>query len=291
MNDAVRANAAMTTRVRPRRLRAVIANIATLLTLFVLFVYVTPILWMVLASFKPANEILSSRLNILPTTWDIGAYIQIVTGGFLTYIRNSAWVAALSTIATAVLALLAAYGFSRHRFRGSRSGMVLIILSQLVPFVVLVTPTYVLYAYIGLADSLLGLTLAYTAVGLPFAVYMLHGYISTVPVSLDEAARIDGAGPLVVLFRIVVPLTWPGIVTVAIYSFTRNWEEFLLASALITSDANKTLPVALAGLFGEFTTQWNVVMAAAAISTLPTLIVFIVLQKRLVGDLTAGAVK
>lgn len=278
--------------LRPLRvLTAIARTVATLLVLFALFVYVTPIIWMMLASFKPANDILSSRFSVLPETWDLNAYVQIVTGGFLTYIANSALVSAVSTIATTLLAVLAAYGFSRHRFRGRRPAMVAIILSQLVPFVVLVTPIYFLYSRLGLADSLGGLVLAYTAVGLPFAVYMLLGYINTVPISLDEAARIDGAGTLAVLFRIIAPVTWPGIVTVAIYSFTRNWEEYLLASALISTNGNKTLPVALAGLFGEFTTQWEVVMAAATISTLPTLIVFLVLQKRLVGNLTMGAIK
>lgn len=278
-------------RRRPRIAAPIVKTIVTLIVLVILLIYVSPIIWMMLASGKPVNELLSSTLQVLPSRWDFSAYVQLVNDHFLIYIRNSAGVSFASTILTTVLALFAAYGFSRYRFRGSRASLVTIILSQLVPFVVLVTPIYVIYARLGLNDSLFGLTLAYTAVGLPFAVYMLLGYIDTVPKSLDEAARIDGAGAMGVLFRIIAPVSWPGIVTVAIYSFTRNWEEYLLANALISSDSNKTLPVGLASLFGEFTTQWNVVMAAATISTVPTLIVFLVLQKQLVGNLTAGAVK
>jgi multiple sugar transport system permease protein len=259
--------------------------------LLVLLVYVSPIAWMTLTSFKPDSEVLSNHLSITPRTWDFGAYSEIVTRGFLTYIGNSAIVALGSTLASTTLALLAAYGFSRFRFRASRSLLLVMVLSQLVPFVVLVTPVYVLYSRVGLTNSRLGLTIAYTAMSVPFSAFMLLGYMNTIPGSLDEAARIDGAATLSILWRVVTPLMWPGLVTVAIYAFARGWEEFLLATALISSEANKTLPVGLAGLFGQFTTQWNVVMAAAVVSTVPVMIVFLALQGRLVGDFTGGGVK
>lgn len=275
-----------------RRTRyTVLRVVGVTLTLFALLVYVAPILWMVLTSFKPSNEILSRTFNVIPDRLDFSAYAQIVTGGFLVYIRNSFWVASVATVATTVLALLAAYGFSRYRFRGRRVSMIAIVMSQLVPFVVLVTPIYVIYSRLGLVNTHVGLIIAYTAVSLPFSVYMLLGYMNTIPTSLDEAARIDGAGAVAILFRIIVPVAWPGIVTAAVFAFTRNWEEYLLATSLISSNQLKTLPVGLAGLFGEFTTQWNLVMAAATISTLPTLLVFLILQRHLVGNLTAGAIK
>ncbi|MGC4151608.1 MAG: carbohydrate ABC transporter permease [Propionicimonas sp.] len=276
-----------------RRSRLVIAGRVTglIVTLLVLLVYVAPIVWMMLTSFKPADEILSQTFDVIPSRLDVTAYVQIVTTGFLTYIRNSFVVSAVATLATTMLALLAAYGFSRFRFRGSRVSMIAIVLSQLVPFVVLVTPIYVIYVRLGLANTSIGLIIAYTAVGLPYAIYMLLGYMNTVPISLDEAARIDGSGPLGTLFRVIMPVSWPGVVTVAVYAFTRNWEEYLLATSLISADELKTLPVGLAGLFGEFTTQWNLVMAAATVSTLPTMIVFLVLQRQLIGNLTSGAVK
>lgn len=276
-----------------RRSRLVIAGRVTglIVTLLVLLVYVAPIVWMMLTSFKPADEILSQTFDVIPSRLDVTAYVQIVTTGFLTYIRNSFVVSAVATLATTMLALLAAYGFSRFRFRGSRVSMIAIVLSQLVPFVVLVTPIYVIYVRLGLANTSVGLIIAYTAVGLPYAIYMLLGYMNTVPISLDEAARIDGSGPLGTLFRVIMPVSWPGVVTVAVYAFTRNWEEYLLATSLISADELKTLPVGLAGLFGEFTTQWNLVMAAATVSTLPTMIVFLVLQRQLIGNLTSGAVK
>lgn len=260
-------------------------------TLLILLVYVAPIAWMMITSFKPADEILSQTFDVMPSRLDFAAYVQIVTTGFLTYIRNSFVVSSAATVFTTVLALLAAYGFSRFKFRGSRVSMIAIVLSQLVPFVVLVTPIYVIYVRLGLANTSAGLIIAYTAVGLPYAIYMLLGYMNTVPISLDEAARIDGSGPLGTLFRVIMPVSWPGVVTVAVYAFTRNWEEYLLATSLISADELKTLPVGLAGLFGEFTTQWNLVMAAATVSTLPTMVVFLVLQRQLIGNLTSGAVK
>lgn len=274
-----------------RMLRKLGQGIGLVAVLLLLLVYAAPIAWMMLTSFTPSDEILNSTLGFIPSRLDFTAYVQIVNAGFPTYIRNSFWVSAVATVLTTFLALLAAYGYSRYRFRGGQVSMVSIVLSQLVPFVVLVTPIYVLYARMGLSNTHAGLIIAYTAVTLPYAVYMLLGYMNTVPISLDEAARIDGSGALGTLFHVIAPVTWPGIVTVAVYSFTRNWEEYLLATSLIASEELKTLPVGLAGLFGEFGTQWNMVMAAATVSTLPTLFVFLILQRQLIGNLTSGAVK
>jgi len=120
---------------------------------------------------------------------------------------------------------------------------------------------------------------------------MLLGYLDTIPRELDEAARIDGANVLQIIFRVILPVAWPGVVTVAVYAFVSAWDEFLFALTLMTSDENKTVPVGLAGFFGEYTTQWNLVMTASVISTLPTLVLFMFLQKKLVSDLAAGSIK
>ena len=199
--------------------------------------------------------------------------------------------AVVSATLSVTLACFAAYGFSRRRFRSRNALLFSVVLSQLFPFVMLITPLYVIFNELFLIDSYAGIVVAYVAITLPFSVYMLLGYIDGIPTSLDEAAELDGAGTLRLIFRIILPVVWPGLVAVWIYAFTLAWEEYLLASVLLTSPDKRTLPVALAGLFGEFTTQWDVVMAAGVTATVPTILIFLILQKRLVGNLAGGAVK
>ena len=191
-----------------------------------------------------------------------------------------------------LISIVTAYGFSRHRtFRGRQVLLILVIATQLFPFVILITPLYATFFRLGLINNPLSLVISYIAVNLPFAIYMLLGYLDTIPRELDEAARIDGANVLQIIFRVILPVAWPGVVTVAVYAFVSAWDEFLFALTLMTSDENKTVPVGLAGFFGEYTTQWNLVMTASVISTLPTLVLFMFLQKKLVSDLAAGSIK
>lgn len=189
------------------------------------------------------------------------------------------------------LALLAAYGFSRRQFRGRNALLFTVVLSQLFPFVMLVTPLYVIFNELSLIDSYFGMIIAYVAITLPFSVYMLLGYIDNISVSLDEAAELDGAGTWRTIFGIVLPVAWPGVIASWVYAFTLAWEEYLLASVLLTSPGKRTLPVALAALFGEYTTEWDVVMAAGVVATVPTLVIFLILQRRLVANLAGGSVK
>lgn len=255
----------------------------------VLMVFVSPVVWMIVASLRPAAEV--NQGLALPSTVTFDGFVKIADFGFLQYFLNSFLVAVSAATISVVLALFAGYGFSRRRFRG-RDGLLFgVVLSQLFPFVMLVTPLYVIFNEMSLIDSYLGIVIAYVAITLPFSVYMLLGYIDSISTSLDEAAELDGAGTLRLIFGIIVPVVWPGLVAVWIYAFTLAWEEYLLASVLLTSPEKRTLPVALAGLFGEFTTEWDVVMAAGVTATVPTLVIFLFLQKRLVSNLAGGAVK
>ncbi|WP_449394364.1 carbohydrate ABC transporter permease [Devosia riboflavina] len=211
---------------------------------------------------------------------------------FPTYLRNSILVCSIATVLAVSISLVTAYGFSRNRhFRGRQVLLILVICTQLFPFVILITPLYATFFRLGLINNHLSLVISYTATNLPFAIYMLLGYLDTIPRDLDEAARIDGANTLQIIWSIILPVAWPGVVTVAVYAFVSAWDEFLFAMTLMTSDENKTVPVGLAGFFGEYTTQWNLVMTASVVSTLPTLILFMLVQRKLVSDLAAGAVK
>jgi ABC-type glycerol-3-phosphate transport system permease component len=252
-----------------------------------------PFFWVVLTSIRPDAEIFSDTFRLISENPTIENYRTLLgESDFPRYIRNSILVCVTATLISVIVALLAAYGFSRHRqFRGRGVLLISVIATQLFPFVILITPIYALFFRLGLVNSYLGLVISYIAITMPFSIYLLLGYMETIPKELDEAAIVDGTTTIGVIFRIIVPVAWPGIVTVAIYAFVQTWDEFLFALTLMTENEKKTVPVGLAGFFGEFTTQWNLVMTAATVSTLPTLVLFLFAQRKLVSDLAAGAVK
>ncbi|WP_084697439.1 carbohydrate ABC transporter permease [Glaciibacter superstes] len=276
-------------RRKGNRAGTVRGTIAILAIFAALMLFVAPVAWMFVISVRPADEMGNGLA--LPTEITFEAFDKVADFGFIQFFANSLIVGVISATISVLLALLAAYGFSRRRFRGRNALLFTVVLSQLFPFVMLVTPLYIIFGQLSLIDSYLGIIIAYVAITLPFSVYMLLGYIDSIPASLDEAAEIDGAGTLRLIFRIILPVAWPGLVASWIYAFTLAWEEYLLASVLLTSPDKRTLPVAMAGLFGEFTTQWDVVMAAGVVATVPTLIIFLILQRRLVGNLAGGSVK
>lgn len=265
-----------------------VAALGIAITLLMAF----PFIWVVLISFRPDSEIFTRTFQLITSFTLDNYYALLENSPFPTYLRNSILVCTIATVLAVSISLVTAYGFSRNReFRGRNVLLILVISTQLFPFVILITPLYATFFRLGLINNHLSLVISYTATNLPFAIYMLLGYLDTIPRDLDEAARIDGANTLQIIWSIILPVAWPGVVTVAVYAFVSAWDEFLFAMTLMTSDENKTVPVGLAGFFGEYTTQWNLVMTASVVSTLPTLILFMLVQRKLVSDLAAGAVK
>ncbi|MGC4943826.1 carbohydrate ABC transporter permease [Kribbella sp. DT2] len=262
-------------------------------TLVVVAVIVFPVLWMVFTSLRPSAALATT----LPVgEWfhglGFGAYGRLFDGSsFARYVLNSVVVSSISTPCTVVLACVAAYALSRFRFRLRGASIGVVIGTQLLPFVVLITPVYTLFSQLGLLDSYAGLIIVYVAMTLPLAIYLMLGYFDSIPKVLDEAARIDGCTTLGVIFRIVVPVTAPGVVTVAVTAFIATWEEYLFASVLMSNDRLKTVQVGLAGYFGEYSTDWAVVMAGATVAAVPTVVLFVLVQKRLVAGMAAGSVK
>ncbi|MFO1146735.1 MAG: carbohydrate ABC transporter permease [Alsobacter sp.] len=258
----------------------------------VLLLLAFPFIWVVLISIRPESEIFTRKFALF-TSVTFENYVALLKNSpFPTYLWNSIVVCSISTAVAVVVSLVAAYGFSRNRtFRGRKLLLILVISTQLFPFVILITPLYAMFFQLGLVNNRLSLVISYIAINLPFAIYMLMGYLDTIPHELDEAAKIDGASTLGIIFRVILPVAWPGVVTVAVYAFVVAWDEFLFALTLMSAEENKTVPVGLAGFFGEYTTQWNLVMTASVISTLPTLVIFMLIQRKLVSDLATGSVK
>ncbi|MFE1774558.1 carbohydrate ABC transporter permease [Streptomyces sp. NPDC059008] len=264
----------------------------TALTGFVLL----PVYVMLSSSLKPLEDV-SGTFHWLPSELTIRPYLDIWrTVPLARYFTNSLIVAGSATVCSVLIAVFAAYAVSRHRFRGKRVFTVTVLSTQMFPGILFLLPLFLIYVNIGnstgvaLYGSRGGLVLTYLTFSLPFSIWMLTGYFASVPRELDEAAYVDGCGPLGALFRVVVPAALPGIVAVAVYAFMTAWGEVLFASVM-TNDTTRTLSVGLQGYATQNDVYWNQVMAASLVVSVPVVAGFLLLQRYLVAGLTAGAVK
>jgi arabinogalactan oligomer/maltooligosaccharide transport system permease protein len=262
--------------------------VATIIAIF-------PVLWLLLSSFKSQNEIAGSpTLNIWPDDWRISNYTHVLTDDdhiFVTWLWNSITVAFFTTVIGVFLAATAAYAFSRYRFPGYRPALTAFLITQMFPAAILLVPIYNIILHLGLLNHKLGLVIAYCTTAVPFCVWMLKGYFDTIPISLEEAGRIDGLTPFGTFWRIVIPLSLPGLAVTFFYSFITAWNEVAFANVLLVSDKSYTLPVGLQTYVFQFAQNWEKLTAAAVIVTIPAVIVFLIAQRYLVGGLTRGGVK
>ncbi|MEU1232122.1 carbohydrate ABC transporter permease [Streptomyces sp. NPDC005828] len=264
----------------------------TLLTGFVLL----PVYVMVSSSLKPLADV-SGKFQWIPSGLTLRPYVDIwQTVPLADYFVNSLVVAGAATVCSLVVAVFAAYAVSRYAFRGKRVFTVTVLSTQMFPGILFLLPLFLLYVNIGNATGIAlfgsrgGLILTYLTFSLPFSIWMLIGYFDAVPRDLDEAAEVDGCGPLGALFRVVVPAAIPGIVAVGVYAFMTAWGEVLFASVM-TTDTTRTLAVGLQGYATQNDVYWNQVMAASLVVSVPVVAGFLLLQRYLVTGLTAGAVK
>ncbi|NGO81064.1 carbohydrate ABC transporter permease [Streptomyces sp. YC504] len=266
--------------------------VLTLLTVFALL----PVYVMLSASVKPLEDTLG-EWTWIPDSFTLRPYVDIwETVPLARYFMNSLIVAGAATVCSVVIAVFAAYAVSRYRFRGKRVFTVTILSTQMFPGILFLLPLFLIFVNIGnqtgiaLYGSRGGLILTYLTFSLPFSIWMLIGYFSSIPRDLDEAAMVDGCGPLGALFRVVVPAAVPGIVAVAVYAFMTAWGEVLFASVM-TNETTRTLSVGLKAYATENNVYWNQVMAASLVVSVPVVAGFLLLQRYLVAGLTAGAVK
>lgn len=278
----------MNTLNRPRTLATMIED-GGMLIAFVLFAVflLSPAFFV----FRGSFENLSVSLVASEPGWTFRNYLNVFSNGYFRYVINSLFVCLTATALGCTIALFAAYGLSRFRFRGRALVFGSILGGQFFPWIILVNPIFILFARGGLINSHIGLILCYTAFITPFTIYLLVGYLTTVPKSLDEAAIVDGASRFTVIRLIILPVIWPGMVAAATFGFLQCWSEYLLALALVTEDSKKTIPLGLYQYFGDVQIDWGAVMAGSVIATVPTLLLFLPLQKKLVAGLTQGAVK
>ncbi len=259
---------------------------------FFLFWSLAPIYWIVVTSLKPDQEIYAMVPTFVPAAATLANYQKaLFASPFPLFVRNSALVAAGVTLLSIIVAALAAYAIARLQFRGKALVGRSIVVTYLLPPTLLFIPLFIVLNRLALADSIPGLILAYLTFTVPFCTWMLIGYFRTIPMELDEAARIDGATRLQTLRRVVMPLALPGLSVVALFAFTHAWNEFLYALVFVYSNNAKTFTAGLTGLIMGDVFIWGQLMASSVIAILPVLVIYIVAQRYIVEGLAAGGVK
>jgi len=256
-----------------------------------------PVLWVLKMALSPEQGF-SLSANPLPTEFSLINFKDVIftsdsQGGWLfgRQFFNSVVISGATTLLGITLATTAGYAFSRFEFPGKALGMKMFLISQMFPGVVMAIPLYILLDKLGLLNSMAGLILVYSTTAIPFCVWMLKGYFDTIPKDLEEAALIDGASQWTIFFKVIMPLARPAIVVTALFSFMTAWNEFILAATFLGDERAFTLPVTLQNYVGSYSTEWGHFAAGAIIVSVPVMALFFVLQKHLIGGLTAGGVK
>jgi ABC-type glycerol-3-phosphate transport system permease component len=261
------------------------------LGLLIVFVVDYPVLTVALNSFRTTESILSSR-SILPTEATLINYFYISSRThFWTFLLNSGIVALGSTLLGILLASLAGFALSRFRgvILGSYNQALLIV--QMFPLILAIIPLFIFFRQLGLVNNYIPVILVYTVTQLPFSTWMLRSYFDSVPKELDEAAKVDGCSALRGFVQIILPLAAPGIAAVAIFSFLFSYNEFFISSIFLRDEDRMTVPVGIQSFMQEYSTDWGSLMASATLAMVPTLILFLFIQKYLIAGATAGAVK
>ncbi|QUQ65028.1 carbohydrate ABC transporter permease [Kutzneria sp. CA-103260] len=255
-------------------------------------VWLFPVYWMVNTAFKPYGDILSATPKFLPFPFTLANFADAVAKpGFLRDLGNSVLVTGSVVVVAIVVAFLAATALTRFRFPGRRSFLIGVLVVQMVPVPALVIPLFLSLKSVHLLDTFLGLGLTYVALVLPFTIWTLRGFLQGIPVELEEAALVDGAGRGTVIRRILLPLVLPGIIATSVFAFITAWNDFLFAYVVMKDQSGYTLPVWLVSFSTSTGTDYGGLIAASTLFALPVIVFFALVQRRLVEGMTAGAVK
>jgi ABC-type glycerol-3-phosphate transport system permease component len=278
-----------------RRARAVSLNgISLIIALVTLF----PIFWMISTAFKPSQEIYSLTPSLLPSHPTLHNFAQVISGQasgigpVWLFFRNSLSVTLATVLIASLLSLLASVAVARFRFRLRASFLIMLLIVQMIPGQALIVALFVDFNRLNLLQNLGGLVIVYAAQALPVSIWMLRNFVATVPKELEEAAAIDGASAPKIFWRILFPLVMPGLVATSIFSFITAYNEFIVALTFLgQAHSTYTLPIYVTYFFGRGGAQWGPIMAASTLYTIPVLVFFMIVRRRLVGGLVAGAVK
>ena len=276
-----------------RAQRRLVAKAALLVALVVGALFAgLPVLWMLSSSFKPNTDIFQYPPRLIPQTFTFDAYTTIFTDPVkVRFFINSYFVSLSVTLLTLLVGVLAAYAFSRFEFPFKSVLNVVIVSVQAVPPITLLIPYFGLIIFLGLYNTYQGLILTYMVFTLPYAIIMMTGYFNTLPRELDEAVKVDGGSSWTALWRVLVPISVPGLVSVGIYTFMIAWNEYLFALTLTKTVEMRTVPIGIQLLMGQHSYEWNQMMSMSILGCIPVLLLFLFFQRYFIGGMTAGAVK
>lgn len=269
-----------------RKIRVLAAVFIAILLAFSLF----PLIWVVLTSFRPKSEIYS--LSLLPHNVTLNNYETVIRNELMPkYFQNTAIVAIFTTGFSLFVAVLGAYGFSRHKFPGSSAILGFILFTRVLPRVTVVIPFYLMLRQLKMVNTYQGLILVYMTVVMPVTIWMLKGFFDNVPVEIEEAAAIDGCSVLRTLLQVVLPIVLPALAAVGMYAFILSWNEFLFALIMTSDSSTRPISVGLAFYIDDTGINWGELMAASVLMSIPAMIVFSLTQNMLIKGLSVGAVK
>ena len=282
------ANPASATKVdRSRLIRAAVPALG----LFWLVVTTLPFIFVVMTSLKSQQETFSGSVWALPESLNFGNYLEVLNGGFWVYLRNSVFVLVLSIGLILVISSMAAYAFARLRFRLNKPLFGLIVAGMIVPIHITLIPIYLLIRNVGLYDTPFALIGPYVATALPVSIFILTEFMRQIPKELEEAAKLDGCGAFGIFWKVFLPLSGPGLSTVAIYNSIGLWNEFIFAYVLTSNPANRTLPLAIWDFQGQYASNIPAILSVVTLTSLPLIVAYAFGQERIVKGMMAGALK
>ncbi len=287
----------VTTPYRTTRNWQVIKNVAIYAVLvFLAALFLFPLAWSFLNSVKTPKEALAVPPTYLPTSIVFDNYVELTTygrGGVIRRVTNSTIVAVVTVIGTIILSTLGGYGFARFSFKGKNVLFIMVLSTLMIPFQSILIPLFVMLTTVNLHNNLFGLALVYITFQLPFGIFLMRNSFMTIPPEIEESALLDGCTSFTVLYHMLLRLVLPGIVTIAIYAFINSWNEFLAALIFMTDQDNFTLPIFLSnvrsGLYGQI--DWGALQAGVTVSIVPSVVIFLLLQRYYMNGLMGGAVK
>ncbi|MEO5983690.1 MAG: carbohydrate ABC transporter permease [Pedococcus sp.] len=262
------------------------------LGLAVAFAFLWPYLVMLLDAFRPSDDVVQTPASILPREWKWTTFAEVLGDErFRSWLQTSLVVAVASTVIVVLVAVPAAYFTARFRFPGRIAFLFLVLITQMFSPTSLVVGIYREFFSLNLVNTYLALILTNAAFNLAFAIWILHGFFSSIPIEVEEAAELDGCGPFMRLRRVMLPLTLPGLVTATIFTFIAAWNEYVVALTLMLDDNKKPLTVGINSYVTGYEQNWDQLFGASIIAIVPVVVLFAIIEKHLVGGLTAGSVK
>lgn len=273
--------------------RRVTGVIRFIVLAFYFLLVILPIYWMVVTSFKTNAEIINAQLiTYWPHTFTLDNYRGLFsTIHYGTYLKNSLIVTLSTAFVVTLLSIYGGYGLARFTFKGKGAAMVFFLITQMIPSILVIIPLYVIFAKLNLIDTYVSLFVFYTVTNLPFCAITMRSFFERIPYALEEAAAIDGCSRAQILWKVVLPVMFSGIVAVFVFAFIGAWNELIAGTIFLNTQKMWTIPIGLKSLVGKYNVDWGSMMAGGCLALLPTAIMFIFVQKYIVEGMTAGAVK